>query len=96
MAGVEIVATVEKGDSDLMGDLNDLMAQMGMELVVVHAAGACEPCRGNDDPGDVPCQACTGNIAGRYPGSRNAELVGNLCQCTVEWRPLADGEATDA
>jgi hypothetical protein len=84
MAGVVIVATVSKGDSDLMGDLDALLAANGMARVVMHHAGACDPCRANDDPDDVPCSSCRGNIAGRYPSSRNAEEVGNLCQCTVE------------
>lgn len=97
MAGVVITATVSAGEASLMGDFDALLAENGFARVVVHHAGACDPCRANEDPDDVPCAECRGNIAGRYPGHARAEAVGNLCQCTVEIvRVSADGTVPDA
>ena len=88
MAGVTITATVSAGEASLSDDFDALLADMGMERYVIHHAGCCDPCRANEDPDDVPCQACRGNIAGRYPGHARAEAVGNLCECTVGIREI--------
>lgn len=91
MAGLVIDATFDSGSGSFTDELNDLLNQSGIVLVVVHGPGACGPCRANDDWRNVPCEECTGNIAGRHPDSRNAEAVGNLCQCTVESVQLPEG-----
>lgn len=96
MAGLVIDATFSKEGGSFTDDLDELLAAHGMERFVEHHAGACDPCRANEDPDDVPCTACTGNIAGRHPDSERAAAVGNLCQCTVGIREIGSGVSGDA
>lgn len=94
MAGVVITATVEAGSASLSDDFDALLAENGLERYVIHHDGCCSPCRGNDDPDDVPFSGCRGNIAGLHPGHARAEAVGNLCQCAVGVREI--GGTADA
>jgi hypothetical protein len=95
MAGVIITASVGGGGTGTVADsLGASLDDEGYELVVVHGPRACGPCRANENPQNVPCAECTGNIEGRSAGGGDDpdgddddELRGgNLCQCRVKLR----------
>lgn len=82
MAGVEIAVTVQggtAGDFSLSDDEND----GELELQTRHRQGACLPCQMNDNPYNIPCVECVGNIARKDPAGPKALAIGNLCNCTV-------------
>jgi hypothetical protein len=101
MAGVVIDVSIEKGGTSVADDLDQLVSDSGYELVVVHGPRACGPCRANENPHNVPCAECHGNIAGKVganvadsddPDADDDKALarGNLCQCRVELRKKAD------
>ena len=93
MAGVVIDVTISHGGS-LLDEVQDSLNDDGYEWIVVHEAGACAPCRGNEDPDLVPFPGCHGNSAlwaqkaadddpdGDSDSDRKPRDVGNMCQCT--------------
>lgn len=103
MAGVVITAVVEAGGISIADEMDQSLSDSGYELVVVHGPRACGPCRANENPHNVPCAECTGNIAGKVkanvsdgddPDADDAGALarGNLCQCNVELRKKNDDE----
>lgn len=87
MAGVSITVSVSgntAGDFDL--NLTD-EGDSQLELQVRHHQGACTPCRLNDNPENIPCVECNGNIARKDPDDPKALAIGNLCNCTVVLAP---------
>lgn len=104
MAGVDITATVGGGGAGTVADdVNSSLEDAGYELVVVHGPRACGPCRANENPQNVPCAECTGNVEGRAvggsddpDGDEDDETMrqGNLCQCRVKLRKK-DGDLND-
>jgi len=93
MAGVVIVVSVGGGGNTVADDLSTSLSDEGYELVVVHGPRACGPCRANENPQNVPCAECTGNIEGRAGGGDDPDgdadddlRGGNLCQCRVKLR----------
>lgn len=69
MAGMEIDITV--GSADV--NVSEMLADSG-NWKVKHSAGACAPCRTNEDPNLVPFPGCRSNWGGE-----------NGCKCTVEY-----------
>jgi hypothetical protein len=57
-----------------------------LQLKVKHHQGACAPCRANEDPFNIPCVECNGNIGLKDPD----EGIGNLCNCTVQLVPKGE------
>lgn len=95
MAGVEINVTID-GGGGLSVLLDDTLDDHDLERYVVHAAGACAPCRANENPDQVPHYAeCIGNVAGHHRESAGAQAVGNLCKCTVGIRRKGDRDIVD-
>lgn len=72
MGDCKITVAVEGGD-------DALDVERATELRVRHEPGACLPCRMNNDPANVPCWECNGNIARIDPD----DPKGNLCRCSV-------------
>jgi len=78
MGGVVITVTVS-GDFDF--DLGGGGDGKNGRWRVQHQAGACMPCKMNEDTANVPCAECLGNLEIKAPRSGK----GNLCKCTVVW-----------
>lgn len=106
MAGVVITAVVHAGQVSVSDDVDQALSDSGYELVIVRGPHACGPCRANENPHDVPCSECTGNIAGRLGASGDSDdpdaddadamAIGNLCQCRVRLQKKTDQDLEDA
>jgi hypothetical protein len=105
MAGVTITASIEKGGTSVADDLDQMVDDWGYELVVVHGPHACGPCRANENPHNVPCAECHGNLVARAhaggdnddPDADDGNLPGggNLCQCRVQLRKKSGEDFED-
>lgn len=88
MGDVVIDVTISKGDASLMDDFDQILADSGMVRVAMHGPGACDACRDNRDPENVPVVDCRGNIAAEHGAT------GYSCQCWVDIvRTDANGRA---
>lgn len=101
MAGVVINVTISRGGPSSDDILEDSLSDSGFELYVIHGPGACGPCRANQDPRNVPCEQCNGNILRLLTESNDEDPIedlaeaglsggGNMCQCRVGVRRKGD------
>jgi len=82
MGRVTITVTVS-GGGGLMDEIDDSLDEEGFERYVIHGPRACGPCRANEEPDNVPCAECRGNLIDPDHDGDVDSRSGNMCQCRV-------------
>lgn len=82
MAGVIVNVTVSHGHS-VIDVVDEYLDDNGLERYVIHGPRACGPCRANENPNNVPCAECRGNLLDPDHDGDVDNRSGNMCQCRV-------------